>query len=70
MLERWLFLYSMDARRLWNSDNVAGLEELQGTFRRAMRCYDEHIKEKPTELEHRQVLKSGHRRKNGRKYIR
>lgn len=48
VLERWLFLYSMDARRLWNSDNVAGLEELQGTFRRAMRCYDEHIKEKPT----------------------
>ena len=50
VLERWLFLYSMDARRLWNSDNVAGLEELQGTFRWVMRCYDEHIKEQPTRI--------------------
>lgn len=50
VLERWLFLYSMDARRLWNSDNVAGLEELQGTFRWVMRCYDEHIKEQPMRI--------------------
>lgn len=48
VLERWLFLYSMDAKRLRNSDDIAGLKELQWAFCLVIECYDEHIKEQPT----------------------